>query len=505
MNSMRPQDGQQDSQSARFEGMLATTTGERSDDPMVTTVASLSESAPPSPYATRRSVARELLARRKIPLILMMGTLAAGITYMLVWNVTVRHSNSWAVGDDLWGIVRGAHYVGWGYIGGIYTPANGINSFPGMSVLLSPVTMLVGMLHMTESVAPIYLARPTAALILQPVELLLGSTVIFAVDALAERLDVERKRRFALCVIVAVIAWPASAVWGHAEDMLAMTFALYGLVAALDAKWKKCGWLLGFGICFQPLVAMMLPVLIGAAPAGRRLLLAIRSFALSAMLVGIAAAGNAADTYRALVTQPTAPWVNHPTPWVWLAPRVATSRAIQQSPLKIWGHLVPGAIPAANSGVLVAGGAGRAIGVVLAASAGIYVWCRAPGTVRLVWIAALVLGMRCLFEAVMTPYYLAPPLILGLIVVSLRDGKRFWSASALALGVTVFSYSRLGPWVWWLPVLVAMAAVLALGRPARGGSRSKRPSGLSDSEPDLHTSRAATAGEAVRELVRPHS
>src|SRR5580692_5548174 len=120
--------------------MLATAVGEPSSDPRVTTMASLSRDTPASRHATRRSVARELLARRRIPLVLMTVTVAAGVAYMLAWNITVRHSDSWAVGDDLWGIVRGAHYVGWGYVGGIYTPANGINSFPGMSVLLSPVT-----------------------------------------------------------------------------------------------------------------------------------------------------------------------------------------------------------------------------------------------------------------------------------------------------------------------------------------------------------------------------
>ncbi len=61
------------------------------------------------------------------------------------------------------------------------------------------------------------------------------------------------------------MAIPVAAFWGHAEDALAMTFALYRMRAMLDGRWARCGWLLGFGIVFQPLVASMLPLIIGCA------------------------------------------------------------------------------------------------------------------------------------------------------------------------------------------------------------------------------------------------
>ncbi len=189
---------------------------------------------------------------------------------MLGWDALVHHSHSWAVGGDLWGIFRGAHYVGWGYLGGIYTNGNGIVTFPGICVILAPIAMLTEKLNLSESFSPFFLARPTAALLLVPFELLLASSVMFAADALAERLHVLRSRRALLCVVVAIIAWPVVALWGHAEDVLAMTFAIYAMISMLNRKWAAFGWLLGFGIVMQPLVALMLPLFIAATPRGQR-------------------------------------------------------------------------------------------------------------------------------------------------------------------------------------------------------------------------------------------
>ena len=42
-----------------------------------------------------------------------------------------------------------------------------------------------------------------------------------------------------------MIAFPTAALWGHAEDALAVTFALYAMVAMMDEKWAAMGWLLG--------------------------------------------------------------------------------------------------------------------------------------------------------------------------------------------------------------------------------------------------------------------
>jgi hypothetical protein len=408
--------------------------------------------------------------RRWWPIALTVLFIGAGMAFLFEWNPLVHHSNTWATGGDLWGIYRAAHYVGWGYLGGIYTPGNGVVAFPGMSVLLAPVAMLTGHLNMSESFFPFFLPRPTAALVLMPVELLLASSVIFGSDALGERLGVARTRRMWLCTFVAIVAWPTVAAWGHAEDDLAMTFALYAIVAMLDRNWSRMGWLLGFGIVMQPLVGLMLPLFLGATPQGQRIRLAARSVALSLVLVGVALAGNFADTLHSLVEQPTPPSLNHATPWAAFAPKLNAATVTTSHLTRLMaGHnhhfSTTAATVTERTLILVSGGAGRLIDVLLAILLGIIVWRRPQPPVRLIWLAALVLASRCFFEPVMTPYYLSPPLILCLVLASRQGSKRFWSAAILSLEIMVFAYHHLNPWVWWIPVVTGLGAIVALGYP----------------------------------------
>jgi hypothetical protein len=388
--------------------------------------------------------------------------LGTGMAFMLWWPLLVEHRQGWDTGGDMWGIWRAAHYIGWGFLGGVYDPSTGVNSLPGLEILLAPFAMVSDHLGLTESFPPYFLVHPTAALLLEPIELLLASTVLFAVDALAEQLAVTRRRRIALCVTVACITWPTVALWGHAEDCLAMALAIYSLVAGLQGRWKACGWLFGFALLTQPLVVMVLPILVALSPKGRRLMTLVRSVALSAVLVIVAFASDAADTYRSLV--------NHATPWVSLAPRVSAASGGTRSRSSLTfssGRFIQHAsLVHARSVVLVSGGAGRLIEVLVAVLLGLYVWRRPQPPDRLIWLVAVCLGMRCLFEAVMTPYYLAPPLVLALAIASRQSGRRFWAACIVAFEISVFAYQRLSPWAWWLPVVLGMGVVLALGFPA---------------------------------------
>ena len=190
-------------------------------------------------------------------------------------------------------------------------------------MLLAPVAMLSGHLGLSESFSPFFIPHPSVALLVEPIELLLASAVVFAADALAQQLGVTKRCRILQCVVVAVLAWPTVAIWGHAEDCLALALAIYALVAGLNGKWKACGWLFGFALVIQPLVVMVLPLVVAASPAGQRLLMVVRSTALTIVLVLVAFLSDAANAYRSLVQQPTPPSINHATPWLSLAPRVS--------------------------------------------------------------------------------------------------------------------------------------------------------------------------------------
>ncbi len=63
----------------------------------------------------------------------------------------------------------------------------------------------------------------------------------------------------ALCSLEASVLWPVVAIWGHPEDPLAMTFALYGFLAAFSGRWRSCGWWWGLALVMQPLVVLCCP------------------------------------------------------------------------------------------------------------------------------------------------------------------------------------------------------------------------------------------------------
>jgi hypothetical protein len=417
---------------------------------------------------------RDRIARHKWPSFLAIAMVVIGVAFMFEWNLLIHHSNSWNVGGDLWNTFRAAHYVGWGFPGGIYDPTNGIITFPGMAVLLAPVAMLSGELHLTESFQPYTLQHPTAALLIVPITMVLAASVVFAADALAERLAVVAPHRAVTCTLVAVIAWLTTAVWGHPEESLAMAFALYAMIAIVDRKWARCGWLFGIAIVIQPLAALLLPVVIATTPRGKRTMLLVRSALLSAVLIGVAALGDAGDTFHALVDQPTPPSLNHPTPWVLLAPKLTSGgHHVQHFASVADAHgrfSLAHSTTTAVSLVFVAGGPGRMIDVVLALVLGVYLWRRPQSTIKVLWFASMLLASRCFFEPVMTPYYLAPPLFLGLIMAARAGGPRFWAASVLSMEVTIFAYQHLNQWVWWSVIVLGLSGVVALGYPAESSS-----------------------------------
>ena len=97
-----------------------------------------------------------------------------------------------------------------------------------------------------------------------------GRSVLFALDSLAQRLDVPKGRRAVLCFAEATILWVVDARMGHPEDALALAFAIYALLALWSGRSTRAGWLFGLGVLFQPLVLLMLPLVLVWSPSRRR-------------------------------------------------------------------------------------------------------------------------------------------------------------------------------------------------------------------------------------------
>lgn len=107
------------------------------------------------------------------------------------------------------------------------------------------------------------------------------------------------------------------------------------------------------------------------------------------------------------------------------------------------------------------------IDVALAILIGLYVWRRPQPATTVLWLAVVVLASRCYFEPVMTPYYLAPPLLAALVLAASGSGRRFWGAVVIAGELSIFAYFHLEAWAWWLPMVAGLTVVVMLARPRR--------------------------------------
>ena len=437
---------------------------------VVVTVTEMGTSSP-SPDADMRGAGLgHWVSNRRWPLVLTVVMAVFGMAFLVGWDPEVHHVEGWFVPGDVWGIFRGAHYIGWGYVGGIYTPGSGVVTFPGICILLTPIALMSTHFRWTESYPPYANAYPSAAFALMFFEMLLAASALFAADTLAQLLGVARGRRIALCVVLAVTIWPLVAVWGHAEDALSVTFALYALVEAIRGRWSRTGWLMAIGILVQPLVLLMVPLLFAVSPARQRVPLIIRCASLSVVVMAFAFGGNWSGTYRAVVVQPTPPALNHPTPWLILAPVVAgAGRATVPIGAGVGPRHVPPSVSAGDS---------RLLDLVLALGIGLMAWRRRPSPAKLIWWSALALSLRCIFEPVMTPYYLVPPLILALLASAENGLRRFVVAVTATVALTLVSYQRLGEWEWWLPVTGLLLVVLACGYPVEEDGAGEDPIGV---------------------------
>jgi len=370
--------------------------------------------------------------------------------YTLFWAPVVRHHPYWITPGDLWATYRSAHYIGWGYLGGVYSAGTALVTFPGILLLLAPVAMLSGALGLTEAF-PRFVLHPTAWLLVGPFEILLSSVALFATDALAQRLGVDKVRRALLCTIQGMVLWNVSVFWGHPEDAVAVGLAIYSLLFALDGRWTGAGWLFGLAMATQPLVVLMLPVLLAMSDRQRITGFVFRSFLPIVALMATPLVAQFHSTMHAIFDQPNYPRIDHATPWTVLAPSLGGT----------------------GKNVAVAGGPGRVIAVFLACGLGVWVWWRRDRPDTLVWVAALAMALRCFTESVMDSFYIWPALAIGLVVAAHSGRWRLAFGGVLAVVVTVVSDWRLGEFPWWALVTTGIILVLAaggVGRMSRHGS-----------------------------------
>jgi hypothetical protein len=388
--------------------------------------------------------------RRAWPLVAMVVFVAASMAYSLWWEPVVHHGTNWVIPGDIWSTFRAAHWVGWGDLGDIYGSDTQLVTFPGIAVLLAPVAMMSGSMGLTESIVPILLSRPTSWLLLGPAVLALGSCCLVAFDAVAEDLGVAAWRRMVLSWMEAALIFQVVTIWGHPEDLVALALALYALLASARGRFAMSGRLWGAAIVTQPLVILMLPVALARTPRGQRLRTCVYGAIPTVILLAAPVLSEWHATTKVLVHQANFPHLDHATPWLALAP-----------------HLTRDSVGA---------GPGRMIAVVAAIGLGVAAYRRPPSFAGLVWMCALALSLRCVFESVMVPFYLGPPL--ALIVLASAVRPRLWRlvlSFAVALATTVLAFHRFSEWVYWTPMVGLLAFGLALGWPGSEALGLDRP------------------------------
>jgi hypothetical protein len=103
--------------------------------------------------------------------------------------------------------------------------------------------------------------------------------------------------------------------------------------------------------------------------------------------------------------------------------------------------------------------------IALAIGIGVVVAMKRPSLTRVMWLAALALSLRCVFECVMVPYYLLPGLALALVVASTAKTSRFVLTALSVAACTRCSYLHVDPWPYYLIMIGTLALVLGFAWP----------------------------------------
>jgi hypothetical protein len=390
--------------------------------------------------------------RRLFPLLATIVMTAVGMAGT-IWGPRYYGKTAWALPDDLWGTLIAAQRLAHLKLAGLYTLPTQLVSLPGTALILVPAIAVIEATGLQLTVPHDHGAYPAVWLFAGPYEVVISAVTLFAADAIAERLGATRPKRFILAAASATALWSVTVRWGHPEDAVAVGLLLYAILALAEARTSRSAWLAGAAVAVQPLVLLAFPVL-AAVVAPRRLAgYLARAAAPPVLLLAGAAAANWTATVHAVTSQPNSPSIDHPTPWIYLAPHMPDDQ-VAAGPARIL------AIAAACGCALVVARRWRAARALRPAGR----WADEM-LEELLWWTAVTLALRSAFEPVMVSYYLWPPLAVALVAAA-RDWRRLLPTGCVAVGLTFFSQiSWHNPWAWWTPMVAGLALALFFARP----------------------------------------
>ena len=363
------------------------------------------------------------------------------MVFGLVDHSGVHVGGTWlrAPGSDLWSLVASSWAFAHGEFAHIYVRDGALTSPPALELVLAPVLLL------GQSLGVAYHAggssQPNSLwLLVGPAALLLGSTALFAVDAVARYWRLADGQRLALALVGALGVANVAALWGHPEDCVAFACVVWAALA-LERRGPAAGptaaLLLGVGIAFQPLAILgVAPVLtrLGWRAAAR---LWWRVLLPSLALLVAPLWGEPGRTFFVLDHQPYLPAYVSLTPLSHLAPVLARG--------------VDG------------GGPTRLIATVLSAALAVTVCRKRHDLATVLTMVAVAFFLRILLETELNWYYLWPVPALCLLLAVRRSTTRFWlCSSALVVSVALGDRNAVHHIALWWPALMATLVVMLL-------------------------------------------
>jgi hypothetical protein len=390
--------------------------------------------------------------RRLFPLLATVIMAAVGMAGT-IWGPRFYGKTAWALPDDLWGTLIAAQRLAHLNLAGLYTSPTQLVSLPGAAVILVPAIVIIDLAGLRLGLPSAHGAHPAVWLFAGPYQVAISAVTLFAADAIAERLGATRPRRFWLAAAGATALWNVTVRWGHPEDAVATGLLLYAVLALADSRTSRSALLAGAAVAVQPLVLLAFPLLAAVVEPRRLAGYVARAAAPAALLLAAAAAANWKATLHAITSQPNYPIIDHPTPWIYLAPRMA--------------------------GDVVAAGPARIVSIAAACGCALVVarrWraARPPGRwdhealTELLWWTAVTLAIRSAFEPVMVSYYMWPPLAVALAAAA-RNWSRLLPTGCVAVLLTFLSQVQWrNPWSWWTPMVAGLALALYFARARRG-------------------------------------
>ena len=397
--------------------------------------------------------------RRLFPLLATVVMAAVGMAGT-IWGPRYYGKTAWALPNDLWATLIAAQRLAHLNLAGLYTSPTQLVSLPGAAVILVPAIAVINVTGLPLAAPDAHGAYPVVWLFAGPYEVVISAVALFAADAIAERLGATRPKRFWLAAAGATALWSVTVRWGHPEDAVAVGLLLYAILALAESRTSRSAWLAGAAVAVQPLVLLAFPLLAVVVEPRRLAGFLTRAVAPAALLLAAAAAANWTATVHAITSQPNSPSVDHPTPWIYLAPHMGSDQ-VAAGPARIL------AIAAACGCALVVARRWRA-----ARPAGR--WDH-DALAELLWWTAVTLALRSLFEPVMVSYYLWPPLAVALAAAA-RHWSRLLPTGCVAVVLTFFS--QIGwrnPWAWWTPMVAGLALALFFARPGAGAATQVLP------------------------------